>query len=88
MLITIYLNEAMIKMVENMEIAVKQLQRRYYEIILFMALLRGCAQINDSFSGIVWVSTYFMVNRNRADVMIPITVPLIGERSLLPFMYY
>jgi hypothetical protein len=43
MLITIYLNEAMIKMVENMEIAVKQLQRRYYEIILFMALLRGCA---------------------------------------------
>jgi Cu/Ag efflux pump CusA len=41
MLITIYLNEAM--MVENMEIAVKQLQRRYYEIILFMALLRGCA---------------------------------------------
>jgi uncharacterized membrane protein len=42
MLITIYLNEAMIKMVENMEIAVKQLQRRYYEIILFMALLRGC----------------------------------------------
>jgi hypothetical protein len=42
MLITIYLNEAMIKMVENMEIAVKQLQR-YYEIILFMALLRGCA---------------------------------------------
>jgi hypothetical protein len=86
MLITIYLNEAMIKMVENMEIAVKQLQRRYYEIILFMALLRGCAQINDSFSGIVWVSTYFMVNRN-GDVMIPL-VPLIGERSLLPFMYY
>jgi hypothetical protein len=73
-------------MVENMEIAVKQLQRRYYEIILFMAP-EVAPQINDSFSGIVWVSTYFMVNRNGADVMIPITV-LIGERSLLPFMYY
>jgi hypothetical protein len=63
MLITIYLNEAMIKM-KNMEIAVKQLQRRYYEDYIIYA--RGCAQINDSFSGIVWVSTYFMVNRNRS----------------------
>jgi Cu/Ag efflux pump CusA len=75
-------------MVENMEIAVKQLQRRYYEIILFMALLRGCAQINDSFSGIVLLVPILWSTGTGADVMIPITVPLIGERSLLPFMYY
>jgi Cu(I)/Ag(I) efflux system membrane protein CusA/SilA len=36
MLITIYLNEAMIKM-KNMEIAVKQLQRRYYEDYIIYA---------------------------------------------------
>jgi hypothetical protein len=50
-----------------MEIVEKQLQKRYYEIIYY-----GCkevaSQINDSFSGIVWISTYFMVNWNGADV--------------------
>jgi hypothetical protein len=35
------------------------------DYIIYGSLL-GCAQINDSFSGIVWVSTYFMVNRNRS----------------------
>jgi hypothetical protein len=63
--------------VENMEIVEKHLQKRYYGLYYF-GLQKVASQINDGFSCFVWISTYFMVNWNGADVMIPITVPLIG----------
>jgi hypothetical protein len=41
-----------------------------------MALQAG--KINDGFGFSIWISTHSLVHRDGADVMIPITVPLIG----------
>jgi hypothetical protein len=49
MIMTIYLNEAMNKMVENMAIAVRQLPRTSSDNTLLMALQKTEAKINDGF---------------------------------------
>jgi hypothetical protein len=79
MLITIYLNEAMGG--ENMETVEKHSRKRFYGLYYF-GLQKITSQVNDGFCCFVWISTYFMVNWNGADVMIPITVPLIGGTTL------
>jgi Cu(I)/Ag(I) efflux system membrane protein CusA/SilA len=77
MIMTIYLNEAMNKMVKNMAIAVRQLPRTSSDSTLLMALQKTEAKINDGFgfSGLVPI---LWSTGTGADVMIPITVPLIG----------
>jgi hypothetical protein len=66
MLITIYLNEAMIKMVEKHGNSSETITEEVLRDYIIYGSAKRLPQINDSFSGIVWVSTYFMVNRNRS----------------------
>jgi Cu/Ag efflux pump CusA len=68
-----------------MEIAVKQLQRRYYEIILFMALLRlrKLMTVSVALFGLVPI---LWSTGTGADVMIQYSAAY-WEQSL-PFMYY
>jgi Cu(I)/Ag(I) efflux system membrane protein CusA/SilA len=87
MIMTIYLNEAMNKMVEkhgNSKTITTDILRR----TLLMALQKTEAKINDGFGFSIWISTHSLVHRDGADVMIPITVPLIEEQSPLLYMYY
>jgi Cu(I)/Ag(I) efflux system membrane protein CusA/SilA len=76
MLITIYLNEAMVveKHGNSRETLTEEILRDY----IIFGLQKITSQVNDGICCFVWISTYFMVNWNGADVMIPITVPLIG----------
>jgi Cu(I)/Ag(I) efflux system membrane protein CusA/SilA len=84
MLITIYLNEAMIKMVENMETITEEVLRDY---IIYGSAKRLRPKLMTVSVALFLVPILWSTGTG-ADVMIPITVPLIGERSLLPFMYY
>jgi Cu(I)/Ag(I) efflux system membrane protein CusA/SilA len=86
MLITIYLNEAMVveKHGNSRETLTEEVLRDY----IIFGLQKVASQINDGFSCFVWISTYFMVNWNGADVMIPLQFHLLEEQSLQPFMYY
>jgi hypothetical protein len=59
-----------------MAIAVRQL-RTSSDSTLLMALQKTEAKING-FGFSIWISTHSLVHRDGADVMIPITVPLIG----------
>jgi hypothetical protein len=59
-----------------MAIAVRQLPRTSSDNTLLMALQKAEAKI-DGFGFSIWISTHSSTG-TEADVMIPITVPLIG----------
>jgi Cu(I)/Ag(I) efflux system membrane protein CusA/SilA len=87
MLITIYLNEAMIK-IENMEIAVTITEEVLRDYIIYGSAKRLRPKLMTVSVALFGLVPILWSTGTGADVMIPITVPLIGERSLLPFMYY
>jgi Cu(I)/Ag(I) efflux system membrane protein CusA/SilA len=81
MIMTIYLNEAMNKMVEKHGNSRKQLPRTSSDSTLLMALqkrLRPKLTVSVSLFGLVPI---LWSTGTGADVMIPITVPLIEEQS-------
>jgi Cu(I)/Ag(I) efflux system membrane protein CusA/SilA len=63
MIMTIYLNEAMNKMVENMAIAVRQLPRTSSDSTLLMAQKRLRPKLM-TVSVSIWISTHSLVHRD------------------------
>jgi Cu(I)/Ag(I) efflux system membrane protein CusA/SilA len=57
MLITIYLNEAMVKMVEKHGNS-RDTNGRYFTRTIILALQEVASQVNDGFCCFVWISTY------------------------------
>jgi Cu(I)/Ag(I) efflux system membrane protein CusA/SilA len=71
-----------------MEIAVKQLQEVLRDYIIYGSAKRLRPKLMTVSVALFGLVPILWSTGTGADVMIPITVPLIGERSLLPFMYY
>jgi Cu(I)/Ag(I) efflux system membrane protein CusA/SilA len=88
MIMTIYLNEAMNKMVEkhgnSSEAITTDILRQY---IIDGSAKKAEAKIKLMVS-LLSISTHSLGDRNGADVMIPLRFRLLEEQSPLLYMYY
>jgi Cu(I)/Ag(I) efflux system membrane protein CusA/SilA len=84
MIMTIYLNEAMNKMVEKHGNSSKTPRTSSDNIIDGSAKRLRPMTVSVS----IWISTHSLVTGTGADVMIPLLFRLLEEQSPLLYMYY